>query len=68
MRHIGLVVYQLIPCGPYHNIKLSSSPTLFITECVLCYIDTAASEALLQALAGTFPTAVFANYEMVQRL
>ena len=40
-------------------------PTLFLTECVLCYVDNEDSERLLTALAGTFATAVFANYEMI---
>lgn len=40
-----------------------SIPTVFLTECVLVYIEVHHSKALLQWIADHFQSAVFINYE-----
>ncbi|XP_030763831.1 leucine carboxyl methyltransferase 1 [Sitophilus oryzae] len=39
-------------------------PTLFISECVLVYIESECVNRLLQWLSSTFSTGLFINYEM----
>ncbi|KAL3279215.1 hypothetical protein HHI36_016728 [Cryptolaemus montrouzieri] len=41
-----------------------SSPTLFLAECVLVYIENDCVNRLLQWIASKFKTALFVNYEM----
>ncbi|BFZ00778.1 hypothetical protein BsWGS_03816 [Bradybaena similaris] len=51
--------------------KLSASgidralPTVFLSECVLVYIDVEATNKLIKWIADSFPTALFINYEQV---
>mmetsp|Transcript_7120 Transcript_7120/g.12499 ORF Transcript_7120/g.12499 Transcript_7120/m.12499 type:complete len:324 (+) Transcript_7120:301-1272(+) len=40
-------------------------PTLFISECVLCYVDPPASSALLSWVRSTFPVAALVSYEQI---
>ncbi|KAM4698042.1 leucine carboxyl methyltransferase 1 isoform 2-T2 [Rhinophrynus dorsalis] len=40
-------------------------PTLLVAECVLVYMTPEQSASLLKWAAGTFPTAMFINYEQV---
>lgn len=40
-----------------------SIPTIFLTECVLVYVELHHSEALLQWIADHFQSALFINYE-----
>ena len=40
-------------------------PTLFISECVMVYIELESTEKLLKWIADSFPTAFFINYEQV---
>lgn len=52
--------------------KLSASsidrslPTLFLTECVLVYIEMEYTDKLIKWIADSFPTAFFINYEQVR--
>ncbi|VDN16357.1 unnamed protein product [Dibothriocephalus latus] len=53
-------------CTSEAGPKLSPElPTLFLAECVLVYIPTASSEALIKTLASHFTSAAFINYEQV---
>ncbi|GFO38313.1 leucine carboxyl methyltransferase 1-like [Plakobranchus ocellatus] len=53
------------------EIKLTASgidrslPTLFLTECVLIYIEVEKTNKLLKWIADSFPTSFFLNYEQV---
>lgn len=40
-------------------------PTIFLTECVLVYIEAQHCTNLLKWLSTSFPSAVFVNYEQV---
>lgn len=40
-------------------------PTLFMSECVLVYIDSHKTKELLKWIADEFPAAMFINYEQV---
>ncbi|OWF54825.1 leucine carboxyl methyltransferase 1-like [Mizuhopecten yessoensis] len=40
-------------------------PTLFVTECVLVYVDTESTNKVLKWIADSFPVALFLNYEQV---
>jgi len=42
-----------------------SLPTIFLAECVLVYMDTVHSTALLRWITNTFTTVAFINYEQV---
>lgn len=42
-----------------------SLPTVFITECVLVYMEPEHSAAIVNWAGGNFKTAVFINYEQV---
>lgn len=46
----------------------ATKPTLFIAECVLVYLDSEDTVALLATLASTVADACFINYEMVTTL
>ncbi|KAL7060837.1 hypothetical protein AAHC03_09263 [Spirometra sp. Aus1] len=53
-------------CTSEAGPKLSPElPTLFLAECVLVYIPTVSSEALIRSLASHFIKAAFINYEQV---
>jgi [phosphatase 2A protein]-leucine-carboxy methyltransferase len=45
-----------------------SLPTIFLAECVLVYIDSSKSRELLKWIAQQFPTALFVNYEQVNKI
>ncbi|VDM02053.1 unnamed protein product [Schistocephalus solidus] len=65
-RSLNAASYHLLS----HDLRLpplsSELPTLFLAECVLVYIPTASSEALIKSLASHFTNAAFINYEQVQ--
>ena len=42
-----------------------SLPTLFLSECVLVYIEVEGTDKLLRWISDSFPTAFFLNYEQV---
>jgi [phosphatase 2A protein]-leucine-carboxy methyltransferase len=42
-----------------------SLPTLFLTECVLVYLDSTSSESLLKWVTNSFETCLFVNYEQL---
>ncbi|GBG24562.1 Leucine carboxyl methyltransferase 1 [Hondaea fermentalgiana] len=42
-----------------------SAPTLFISECVLCYVEPRDSEQFLRWALGKFPHAAFTSYEQI---
>jgi len=42
-----------------------SLPTVFITECVLVYMEPEHSAAIVNWAGGNFKTAIFINYEQV---
>ncbi|KAK3758952.1 hypothetical protein RRG08_015198 [Elysia crispata] len=42
-----------------------SLPTLFLSECVLVYIDVEGTDKLLKWISDSFPTALFLNYEQI---
>jgi len=42
-----------------------SAPTLFISECVLCYVEPKDSERFLKWVLGKFPQAAFTSYEQI---
>ena len=44
-----------------------SLPTVFITECVLVYMEPEHSAAIINWAGATFKTALFINYEQVKR-
>ena len=44
-----------------------SLPTLFLSECVLVYIDVEGTDKLLKWISDSFPTALFLNYEQVSK-
>ena len=42
-----------------------SNPTLFVSECVLCYVDPKDSKVLLEWIINKFEQAVFTAYEQI---
>ena len=60
MRKLSEVEKKLMDCGLDKNL-----PTLFISECVLVYIDTKHTEQLIRWISDNIPTAMFINYEQV---
>ncbi|GFS19472.1 leucine carboxyl methyltransferase 1-like [Elysia marginata] len=42
-----------------------SLPTLFLSECVLVYIEVEGTDKLLKWISDNFPTAMFLNYEQI---
>ncbi|XP_017794367.1 PREDICTED: leucine carboxyl methyltransferase 1 [Habropoda laboriosa] len=60
LRHISELTNKLTQAEVNFNL-----PTMFLTECVLVYVDTSAASALLKWLAGKFPNSIFVNYEQV---
>lgn len=45
-----------------------SLPTMFITECVLVYMEPERSAAIINWAGANFKTAVFINYEQVSNI
>nr|KAG5696712.1 hypothetical protein BaRGS_028832 [Batillaria attramentaria] len=60
LRKISEVEQKLADCGVDKSL-----PTLFVTECVLVYIDVKFTDQLLGWISQNFPTAFFINYEQV---
>uniref|UniRef100_A0A0B6YT44 Leucine carboxyl methyltransferase 1 n=1 Tax=Arion vulgaris TaxID=1028688 RepID=A0A0B6YT44_9EUPU len=60
LRNIGHLETKLSASGIDQSL-----PTLFLTECVLVYIDVESTEKLIKWIADNFPTAFFINYEQV---
>lgn len=44
----------------------SSVPTLFISECVLVYLDRSHSDDLITHISQTFPNSAFLNYDIIE--
>jgi len=42
-----------------------SLPTIFVSECVLCYVEPRFSDGLLKWIVETFPNAAFTSYEQI---
>ncbi|XP_074109833.1 leucine carboxyl methyltransferase 1 [Cotesia typhae] len=60
LRHISELSNKLTQAEVDFN-----SPTLFLSECVLVYIDSNATSFLIKWLAQKFPNSLFVNYEQV---
>ena len=60
LRNLPTLQQQLASCAVDMSL-----PTMFITECVLVYMTSESSSALLKWIAENFHTAFFANYEQV---
>ena len=43
-----------------------NKPTLFLSECVLIYIEAEESKELIQWVGNTFNTSVFVTYEQIR--
>jgi|SRR6218665_2548024 len=63
LRKVDELLRKLDECGIDR-----ARPTAFIAECVLVYMPSEASSALVAAIATNFQTALFINYEQVLRL
>jgi len=61
LRDISQLKEKLIACGTDFSL-----PTLFISECVLIYMDASDSDKILQWVSESFSTAVFITYEMIK--
>ena len=60
LRHVSDLANKLSQAEVNYNLT-----TLFLAECVLVYIDTNATSALLKWLATKFPNSILVNYEQV---
>ncbi|KAH9493070.1 Leucine carboxyl methyltransferase 1 [Bulinus truncatus] len=60
LRNIGSLESKLSASGIDRSL-----PTLFLSECVLVYIEAEATEKMIRWIADSFPTAFFINYEQV---
>lgn len=60
LRKVDELLRKLDECGIDR-----ARPTAFIAECVLVYMPSEASSALVAAIATNFQTALFINYEQV---
>ncbi|CAL1528954.1 unnamed protein product [Lymnaea stagnalis] len=60
LRNIGSFEAKLSASGIDRSL-----PTLFLSECVLVYIEADSTEKLIKWIADSFPTAFFINYEQV---
>ncbi|KAK6962977.1 leucine carboxyl methyltransferase 1 [Biomphalaria glabrata] len=60
LRNIGALESKLSASGIDRAL-----PTLFLSECVLVYIEVDTTEKLIKWIADSFPTSFFINYEQV---
>ncbi|KAK0048878.1 leucine carboxyl methyltransferase 1 [Biomphalaria pfeifferi] len=60
LRNIGALESKLSASGIDRAL-----PTLFLSECVLVYIEVDITEKLIKWIADSFPTSFFINYEQV---
>ncbi|XP_005112353.1 leucine carboxyl methyltransferase 1 [Aplysia californica] len=60
LRNVGSLESKLTACDVDRGL-----PTLFLSECVLVYIETEHTDKLVKWVADSFPTAFFINYEQV---
>jgi len=60
LREIGALESKLKEIGVDKSL-----PTVFITECVLVYMEPEHSAAIVNWAGGNFKTAIFINYEQV---
>lgn len=60
MRKLDEFEKKLDECGIDRSF-----PTIFIAECVLVYMTSESSSALIHWIADKFPTVFFVNYEQV---
>ena len=60
LRHIAELNNKLAQAEVNFN-----SPTMFLAECVLVYVDASATSSLLKWLASKFPNSLFVSYEQV---
>ncbi|KAK7576295.1 hypothetical protein V9T40_012581 [Parthenolecanium corni] len=60
LRNINDLEYKLLQCGVDYNL-----PTLFISECVLIYIEPSYTQRLLMWITSNFKQALFVNYEQM---
>lgn len=60
LRNLTELHKKLTQCGINFDI-----PTMFLTECVLVYMETESSSMLLQWIARQFNDVFFINYEQV---
>lgn len=60
LKNLPLVETKLTSCGINRSL-----PTLFLSECVLVYIDVVDTQKLIKWIADNFPTAFYINYEQV---
>lgn len=76
-RELHSSVYHCVPCDLRDLSDLENTlktkcgvnpslPTLFITECVMVYMDASQSTALVNWVAQNFANALFVNYEQVE--
>lgn len=63
LRNINDLEYKLIQCGIDYSL-----PTLFISECVLVYVENTHSQRLLLWISSKFQDALFVNYEQVNMM
>lgn len=60
LRNVSELEAKLMSCGLDKNL-----PTIFITECVMVYLDPVEAEQILKWAGTSFKNAVFLNYEQV---
>ncbi|CAG7682316.1 unnamed protein product [Allacma fusca] len=60
LRDVTQLETKLASCGIRYDV-----PTIFVSECVLVYLESKSSESLLSWLSQKFNTAVFINYEQI---
>ena len=60
MRKLDEFEKKLDECGIDRSL-----PTIFLAECVLVYMASESSSALVRWIADKFPTVFFVNYEQV---
>jgi len=70
LQKVAAVEEKLKACGLIGDNAsgAQSTPTLFIAECVLVYMEAQSSATLLNWLAQNFNTAFFINYEQVNMI
>jgi [phosphatase 2A protein]-leucine-carboxy methyltransferase len=60
LRNANQLGAKLVSCGLKFDL-----PTIFVSECVLVYMETKASAELLKWVSDNFRTSVFLHYEQV---